>query len=445
MNNAQQRERLRWKQKPGPELVRLAWPIVVSLISYSVMTLVDTLFVARLGAASLAAVGLGGMAVFSVLIFGMGVFSGAKIRVSEAVGAGQRRGLDAQLGGFLRLALALGVTSTLVAVGVATLLPRISEGAEAGELAQSYCAIRSFAIPAALLTQAIAQYRQALGDSQSAMRAAVLANLANIPLNALLIFGLGWGSDGAALATVLSRLVELVALLRVQRREGLGWAAGSLREAAGALRYGLAMGIERWLDVAAFSLLVALLARMGEVELAAHQIGIQIMHFAFLPMIALSDAVSVLVAQAAGAREAHAARYVMSYALKLGLAYSACFALCLTLLDTLLIGLFSGEPELVATTRKVLWVGALLQLLHVSYVLTRGALRGLGDLRFVAWVTVGCAWLFTPPLTWAFGVALGLGAQGGWLALCVEVLAGLCLVVYRLRGMLAKVGAFSAS
>ena len=63
----------------------------------------------------------------------------------------------------------------------------------------------------------------------------------------------------------------------------------------------------------------------------------------------------------------------------------------------------------------------------------RGTLRGLGDLRYVAWVTVGCAWVFTPPLTWAFGFTLGLGAQGGWLALCCEVAVGLCLVFHRLR------------
>jgi MATE family multidrug resistance protein len=419
-------------------LVRLAWPLVVSLLSYSVMTLVDTLFVARLGATSLAAVGLGGMAMFSVLIFGMGVFAGAKIRVSEAVGGGQRDGLEAHLGGFLRLALALGVVSTVLAVGVAMLLPTLHENPEAGALSRSYCAIRSLAIPLALLTQAIAQYRQALGESQSAMRAALLANLVNIPLNALLVIALGWGSDGAALASVLSRIAELAVLLSVQKREGLGWREGSISRALSAFRYGLPMGVERWLDVAAFAALVALLARMGEVELAAHQITLQILHFGFLPMIALSDALSVLVAQASGAREHATARYVLGYSLRLGLVYSATFALGLMLFDTFLIGLFSAEPALVATARKLMWVGALLQLLHVSYLMLRGALRGLGDLKYVAWVTVGCAWIFTPPLTWAFGFTLGLGAQGGWLALCFEVVAGLCLVVYRLRTILGS-------
>jgi MATE family multidrug resistance protein len=162
-------------------------------------------------------------------------------------------------------------------------------------------------------------------------------------------------------------------------------------------------------------------------------------------MVALSDALSVLVAQAAGAGQPRAARQVMGYAFRLGFGYATIFALALLLLDTALIGLFSGDPELVATTRKVLWVGALLQLLHVSYVLARGALRGLGDLRYVAWVTIVCSWVFTPPLTWAFGVAWGLGAQGGWLALSVEVLAGLCLVAYRLRGILTRVSAYSVT
>jgi MATE family multidrug resistance protein len=198
------------------------------------------------------------------------------------------------------------------------------------------------------------------------------------------------------------------------------------------------MGIERWLDVTAFAALVALLARMGEVELAAHQIMIQILHFAFLPMIALSDAVSVLVAQAAGAREHGTARRVLAYSLRLGLGYSALFALGLLLFDKVLIGFFSGEPELVVTAHRLMGLGAVLQLLHVSYLMLRGTLRGLGDLRYVAWVTVGCAWVFTPPLTWAFGYALGLGAQGGWIALCFEVAAGLCLVLFRLRDRFSR-------
>src|SRR6185436_7449300 len=80
---------LPWEARPGRELVLLAWPIAVSTISYSVMTLVDTLLVGRLGAAQLAGVGLGGTAAFVLLCFSFGLLRGAKTLVAQSVGAGR--------------------------------------------------------------------------------------------------------------------------------------------------------------------------------------------------------------------------------------------------------------------------------------------------------------------------------------------------------------------
>ena len=82
--------RCRGKETPLRELLRLAWPIAVSMLSYSIMTLVDTLLVGRLGPAALAGVGLGGTAAFALLCFSFGLIRGTKTLVSQAVGAGRR-------------------------------------------------------------------------------------------------------------------------------------------------------------------------------------------------------------------------------------------------------------------------------------------------------------------------------------------------------------------
>ena len=79
---------LSWEQRPLRALLRLAGPIAISMLSYSVMTLVDTLVVGRLGAASLAGVGLGGMVAFALLCFWFGLLRGTKTLVAQAVGAG---------------------------------------------------------------------------------------------------------------------------------------------------------------------------------------------------------------------------------------------------------------------------------------------------------------------------------------------------------------------
>src|SRR5215510_4420168 len=97
MNTEDQRKGLFWKKKPIPELVRLAWPIAVSMLSYSIMTVVSTLFVGRLGASALAGVGLGGIAAFGLIGFGFGVLRSVKVVVSQATGAGRRDEIPAYL------------------------------------------------------------------------------------------------------------------------------------------------------------------------------------------------------------------------------------------------------------------------------------------------------------------------------------------------------------
>src|SRR5262245_5069181 len=100
---------LPWRDRPLAELLRLAWPIAVSLLSFSVMTAVDTLFVGHLGSAALANVALGGTATFTLLCFGFGLLRATNITIAQAVGAGQRHRVQAYLGASLALALGFGL------------------------------------------------------------------------------------------------------------------------------------------------------------------------------------------------------------------------------------------------------------------------------------------------------------------------------------------------
>src|SRR5437016_10840883 len=95
---------LTWIERPGRELVRLAWPITVSMLSYSTMTLASTAFVAHVGADELAGVGLAGVVGFALVCFGIGLLRGAKTLVSQAVGAGRRDRIPELLGASLVLA-----------------------------------------------------------------------------------------------------------------------------------------------------------------------------------------------------------------------------------------------------------------------------------------------------------------------------------------------------
>src|SRR5688572_32600747 len=124
---------LPWIERPMAELRRLSWPIAVSMLSYSAMTLVDTIFVGQLGPAALAGVGMGGVVSFALVVFSMGLLRGVKVLVSQAVGAGRPERAADFLAAGLVLALGLGVLTVLAGQLVALLLPRLAASAEAGE------------------------------------------------------------------------------------------------------------------------------------------------------------------------------------------------------------------------------------------------------------------------------------------------------------------------
>src|SRR6478672_10771515 len=133
---------LNWTDRPGRELLRLAWPITVSMLSFSTMTLASTAFVARVGADELAGVGLAGVIGFALVCFGIGLLRGAKTLVSQAVGAGRHELIPGLLGSALVMALALGVLAMIAGQVVAPLVAALSASPRAGAFAAQYLAIR---------------------------------------------------------------------------------------------------------------------------------------------------------------------------------------------------------------------------------------------------------------------------------------------------------------
>ena len=424
MTTLEQREELRWKLKPFPELVRLAWPIAVSMLSYSVMTLVDTLFAGRLGATSLGAVGFGGIVTFTLLCFAIGLLQGAKVLVAQAVGAGRRDKIAGHIGSALVAALSLGALVAIVGQLVALALPALASGSASVRLAQRYVSIRVLGAPVILVAFAIREIRCALGDSRSPMRTALIANALHIPLNATLIFGAGLGVRGAAISTVLAQTLEATLLIVVQRSDGLGLRAFTRRDVEDLWQTGWPLGLERLFNVGAFSALVTLLARVGDADLAAHQIAHQLNLFALLPMIAIAEASAVLTGQAVGANEDQLVLRIAKVATKAGAAYGALCALVYVTLGPAIAGALTSDPGVRRIAVHLLWIAAAWQAFDAAYLVAAAVLRGAGDVRFATLSMVTIAWVVAPPLAVLLAQSLGLGAVGGWLALLAEWAAG---------------------
>ena len=414
------------------ELVSLAWPITVSTLSFSVMTVVDTAFVGRLGSAALAGVGLGGIALWTVVCFGFGLLRAVKVLVSQGVGAGEREQVLPFLAAGVYAALGLGAVSLAVGFPIAHCLPRFSASLEAGAAAYTYLSIRLLGAPIVLVSGAIREARYGFGDSRSPMYAALVSNAIHIPLNYLLIFRADWGIAGAAYATLLVQLIELGWLLSIQMRLGFGFDRARLSHIRSVFRIGLPTGSEFLLGVAAFSALVLLIARMGEADLAAHQVALQILHFAFMPAVAIGEAASVLAGRAVGANDDRKVFAVAKNALWLAGLYAAGCAVVFGFGAVPLLRLFSTDSKVQSVGVHLLYVAAGFQIFDAANIVARAVLRGTGDVRVPALLAIGSGWSFVPGLTWLLGIHYGLGAVGGWLALTVDISVGASMFWWRL-------------
>lgn len=415
---------LPWIEKPGRELLRLAWPITVSMLSFSTMTLASTAFVAQIGSAELAGVGLAGVVGFSLVCFGIGLLRGGKTLVSQAVGANRRDRIPELVGAALAFAGVLGVLALVAGQLLAPVLASLSASPRAGAFAAEYLAIRSLGAPLILVYAALREASYGEGDSRTPMRAALAGNAVNIALDAVFILGFGWGVAGAALATIFGNVTELGLLAWPMRARLSG-----LRLRRAALRdlwaQGVPNGVQFIMEVGSFLILTVLVARMSAVDAAAHQMVLHLVNVSFLPAHALAEGAAVLVGQAVGANQDHLVGAVARRAFVIGAGYAS---LCLVVYGVVggLItrAMAAGDAALADRATTLLHVGMAFLVADAANVIARGVLRGASDVRYAAVVGIATAWLTCPPLTWLLGVHWGLGVVGGWIGLALEIVVG---------------------
>ncbi len=419
---SEESERLDWERAPTWELVRLAWPITVSMLSYAVMTLVDTLFVSQLGPAALAGVGLGGTIAYAFVVGPNGLLRGVKVVAAQSVGAGRPREANAYVIAGVCLGASAGCVIAVIGTLGADLLCTISATAEAGHAASAYFGIRIVSAPFLMTYVALREGRYAFGDSRTSMVAVLIGNGLNIGLDYLFIVVMGWGVAGAAWATVISHATECVFMLTHHWRiRSAVRVRASVRHIRSVLRVGLPTGLQFMIEAGAFTVLAMMLASISEREMAAHQIAIQVIHFTFLPCMAFADAASALAGQAIGARRESLVLMVAKRGVSLASAYALFCTVVLATLSGEIARAFTEDLALVVTAQRLLWVAAIFQLADAACAVARSVLRGTGDVRFPAVICVVTAWVCTPPLTYLLGSLAGLGALGGWLGLCLEI------------------------
>ena len=422
-------------------MLSLAFPVVMAELGWMTMGLVDTLMVGRLSPEAIGAVGIGTSLFMGVCIFGMGLLLGLDTLVSHAFGASRVDDCHRWLLHGVALSLLLSAPITGIVLALSAALGGWGLHPDVLRLTQPYLDVLAWSIPPLLLYASFRRYLQGMGVVRPVMIALVLANILNVFVNWLLIFGrLGapaMGVRGSAWATVCARVVMAGVLLGVilyrehGRRPGLF--ETSLRIEPSRMRQLLALGLpaagQVTLEVGVFAAATALAGRLAPASLAAHQIAINLAAFTFMVPLGVASAGAVRVGQAVGRRDPAGAARSGWTAILFGALFMSSAAAAFLIVPRTLISAFTSDATVVAIGVSLLFVGAVFQLFDGLQGVATGVLRGLGDTRSPMLWNLAGHWFIGLPLGYTLCFGAGFGVIGLWWGLSVGlIICGIALI-----------------
>lgn len=436
----------------GREVLAVAAPLVVSSLSWTVMTFVDRMLLNHWSGAAMSAAFVASTAWFALLCLPLGVCAYTGTFVAQYFGSGQPKRIGPSVWQGVWIAVAAS-PPILAAIPFANrLFEAAGHDPSAVELEGPYFAILTVGAPAMLLSQALSSFWSGRGKTVLVMLVDAFFAALNLLLDWLWIFGLtvtlggtqlelfpAWGIAGAGWATVLSlwlkALVYLVLLLRRTHREQ--FATGVLAIDRPLLKRMLAFGgpsgFQMLLDVLGFTVFILLVAQLGAVENEATGMTFSIGSLAFMPICGIGMATSILVGQHLGENREAAAAQATWTSLHVGLAYMAVVSALMVFTPQLfLAGFFVGEAvegdpaqrdAVAAVAMTLMRFVAAYNFMDAVLIVFVSALKGAGDTRFVLLVSLVMATLLGL-LTWLAINRLDANLYGCW-ALVSSWIAGL--------------------
>jgi putative MATE family efflux protein len=400
----------------------LATPIIGENLLQTAVGAVDTYMVARLGAAAVAGVGTGFELVFFIISILSAIDIGATVLVSQAIGAGDQRRANL----LARQAIVWGVllaipVSVAMFYAAPTIIGLFGTAPDVAAAATTYLQVTAATSLALFLSFVCGAVLRGAGDSRTPLAAAVLANLVNVGVAYVLIFGHfglpALGVAGSALGAAAGRSVGaaymLLAMLGGRKAISLSGRRGwfpRFDTARQLLTLGVPAAVEQVLSAGAFTTLIAVVALIGTEALAAQQITFTALSLAFLPAFGFSIAATALVGQSIGARVPADARKATHIALRWALIWMGIGGVLVFVFAERVMGVFSADPLVITSGVNALRALSLALPFWALWFVSSGSLRGSGDTRTpliigasTMWLSVLLAWI---AVRW-FGGGLG--------------------------------------
>ncbi len=429
-------------------VVKLAWPVVVQQVSFSMVQLVDTALVGHLGEDALAGVRLAGQIFWFSQAGMVAVAVGSTAVIARNVGAGQSHLAEGTLRNAIIMSFAWGCV-----IGVAMWflgswgLGMLGAEEQAQHQGTVYLKAAAVGMPMWSLIYAGNASLQGAGDTWTPMLTGILINIVNVvvayacingegPAPRMDVLGSGAGFTGAAIVGAVVVLAILSSGTRIIH--WTPWEAYRLdrHEASRVLAVGVPAGFEQVQFNIAFMIYTRIIASLGTTAVAAHGVTLAIQGLTFNVGFALSVATTALVGQSLGAQRPDLAERSAYLTARYSLVFMSALAVVMMVLGGQITGLFVGgedADEVVHIGRQLLFVFAFaMPALAVSLSLG-GALRGAGDTRSVLVIMAGTTWIVRLVPAYLMAITLGWGVPGAWVAAVIDINSRAVLMFLRFR------------
>jgi MATE family multidrug resistance protein len=407
----------------------LAYPVVLSQLGHIMVGVVDTAMVGQIGTVQQAAVALSNSLYTIVLVFGLGVSYGITPLVAAADSSGKIAENAELLKHGILINTILGILLFVLLFFLSPVLNLFDQKQEVVDLAIPFLNVMMLGMIPLCIFSGFKQFTEGLSFTRIAMLITIGANLLNVLLNYVMIFG-HWGFPklglmGSCWASFISRVAMAIAMFIYvyynphfkKYRPGFSFRNISKTLTKKILAIGVPSGLQWVFEVGAFAFGVIMIGWISPDAQAAHQVALSIAATTYMMASGLSAAASVRVGNKAGLKDREGVRTAGFSAFVIVLAFMSITATCFILFRNYLPGLFNKDTEVMSIASSLLVIAAFFQLSDGVQVVGLGALRGVKDVKLPTVFTLIAYWVIGLPMSYVFAFKMNLGVQGVWYGL----------------------------
>ncbi len=411
---------------------KMAWPSAMEATLIALIGAADMVMVGGIGSGAIASVGISTQPKFILMSLVLALNMGTTVIVSRRKGANDPEGANRTLRNALMLSVLFAfLTSTIGFVFAKPIL--IFVGAFADYLQDAIVYFRIIMIGQFFycIGLTITAAQRGAGNTKISLITNLSANIVNIFFNYLLINGIWifprWGVMGAAVATAIGNFVSLVLALRsVLRKDSFlrlnflnKWHLDRLT-LSNLWKIASSSLVEQVFLRIGFLIYAVSVANLGTMAFATHNIAMQVMSISFSVGEGLSIACSALVGHSLGAKRPDLAIIYGKVSQRIGLMIAILLGIVISLSRYFVIDLFTNDPEIIKLGADVLLILSVIVVFQIAQVITMGSLRGAGDVKFVAFLSLISVTILRPALSYFLAYSLGFGLTGAWLGVVLD-------------------------